>query len=473
MKKISLIIPVYNEEKILNQQINKVIKGLKKISDLFYEIILINNGSKDKTLFFAKKIKKKNQNIKVINLEKRSYGQAIKEGILKAKYNIIVQFDIDFFDFNFLKKALILIKNNDIVVGSKLHPKSKDKRPFLRIFLSFLFNFFIKLIFKYKGTDTHGIKIFKKKSVKFLIKNNICHNHLFDTEILIKAKKLGFLIKELPVSLKEMRLTRFPHLARLKEVLEEIFKLIKFWFFIDKKTKLLFEIDDFGYKKNVDEKIVNLIKNKKNNNNQIRIVSVLPNFISFFSLDKIKNNKINLGLHINLVEGLSINKKRKLDSLPFFLFKLFFDRKYLKIIKKEIESQILFFKKNKLKINELNSHQHLHAISPLSEIFYLLAKKYRIKNLRSYKNIYCFTLSAKIKFFILRSFAYFTHFVFYGKFALPRAWQIDDQQSTIILSWEGKDLSFDKIRKKFFQLKLICHPYLGFDNYKKYLKYLK
>mgnify|MGYP005851585235 FL=1 len=235
MDKISIVIPIYNEEKILLKQINKLIKNLKRIHLRNYEIILVNNGSTDRTLFKAKRLAKKIKNLKVLEIKKPLYGEAIRLGFLKAKYNTVVQFDIDFFDFSFLKKGVQMKNKYPIIIGSKLHSQSKDKRPIFRILLSRLFSFFIKLILGYHGTDTHGIKIFNKKKTIFFIKRAVCDNHLFDTEVLLRAEKAGVPIKELPVSLKELRPSRFSHKLRIISLIKEMFILMNF-FSIKKRT---------------------------------------------------------------------------------------------------------------------------------------------------------------------------------------------------------------------------------------------
>ena len=126
IKNISIIIPIYNEESFLNRQITQLISDLKHIHSIHYEILLIENGSTDNTLETAQLLAKNHNSILVLQLPDASYGLAIKEGIKRATYNTLVQFDIDLIDLEFLNKALIEINQYDIVVGSKLHKNSKE-----------------------------------------------------------------------------------------------------------------------------------------------------------------------------------------------------------------------------------------------------------------------------------------------------------------------------------------------------------
>jgi len=226
IKNISIIIPIYNEESFLNRQITQLISDLKHIHSIHYEILLIENGSTDNTLETAQLLAKNHNSILVLQLPDASYGLAIKEGIKRATYNTLVQFDIDLIDLEFLNKALIEINQYDIVVGSKLHKNSKDNRPLPRILLSKMINFLIRTLLHYRGTDTHGIKVYRKTKVFPLIKIIKESNHFFDTEILLQAQKAGLRIAELPINCAEMRQTRFPTTLRISQAFKEFWYLI-------------------------------------------------------------------------------------------------------------------------------------------------------------------------------------------------------------------------------------------------------
>jgi predicted glycoside hydrolase/deacetylase ChbG (UPF0249 family) len=237
--------------------------------------------------------------------------------------------------------------------------------------------------------------------------------------------------------------------------------------------KIKFQADDFGYNKEASFLIFNLKKKKK-----IINFSCLSNFLKkrreFIKL--IEKEKI--ALHVNLVEGKSIsnknsiytlvNKKGNFYPLPIFLIKLFFGKIDLDQVYKEIENQIKFLLNNNLIIVELNSHQHIHAFSPIADIFLELAKKYNIKNIRSYKNIYSLTIEGRIKYLITKLFAFISEIIFNKRVGLPKTWEIEDKAKTIFLSWEGRNFDFNRLNDNCY--KIIIHPGLPFDKNKKYLK---
>ncbi len=479
-KKISFIIPVHNEEEYLEKQLIKIINHLKKFSNLIYELLIINNGSNDKTLNIAKKFIKEKK-IKLINLKYPSYGNAIKHGILKSSFDILVQFDIDFFDFNFLKKGLRLIEKYPIIVGSKILKKSKDLRPRFRILITKVFSFLTKKIFLYQGTDTHGIKIFRKKDIIGLINKVKSKNHLFDTELLIRAQFQNLKIKELPVNIKEIRPTRFPYHTRLISFFREFIILVYFFYkeilpfknLFNKNSNFNFIIDDYGCQYKIDKKIITLLPSKK-----IAKISILPNYITKKSIDllkKIKDKNIKLACHINLTEGKSITSQSNFDNLPFFILKLFFNLYRLENLKKEIESQICFLINQGLKIDEINSHQHIHALTPINEICLNLAKKYKIKKIRKYKNLKAITFKAKIKLFILKTLALISYLTKNKKIKMPSCWNIKNKNYLTFLSLEDKsffDKLFTKERKK-LKIDIVIHPFFSYDNDKRYFKLLK
>lgn len=229
MDNFSIIIPVYNEEKILASQIDKMVKRIDtmKSRPTRYEIILVENGSTDNTYKIARDLKLRFKNIRTIKLHRPSYGQAFRTGIKKSRHGIIIQFDLDFWNIAFLEKSLELLKKFDIVIGSKNLGNSADRRSVIRKIISKLIEKSIKLRFATALTDSHGLKVIKKEKVTPFIDNINCGNHFFDTELLLKCFAFGATFTELPVKLTEIRKSRFPYLVRTIEVLQEYSQLMK------------------------------------------------------------------------------------------------------------------------------------------------------------------------------------------------------------------------------------------------------
>ena len=223
----SIVIPIYNEEEILEKQVKKLISEVDRVlPNSEYELVLVENGSTDNTLAVAKKLSNEISHINVVHLDNPSYGQAFKEGVREAKYDIVVQFDIDFWDTDFLDISLLLLGRYDFVIGSKNLGTSRDKRPLTRKILSKFLEVFLKYYFNVPFSDTHGIKAMKRKLILPFIDDVQSENHFFDSELLIMCHYQRYSFKELPVSLEEIRATRFSFLVRTMQTIREFVGLI-------------------------------------------------------------------------------------------------------------------------------------------------------------------------------------------------------------------------------------------------------
>ncbi len=196
-KKISILIPVYNEEKTIKEILNRVLKVTQNWQT---EIIVINDGSTDKTL---KKLKGFSDKIILINLEKnRGKGFALREGFKKAGGKIIIIQDADLeYNPKDYQKLLtpILEGKTKIVYGSRsLIPENKPSSK-LFFFGGKLLTIFFNFLFKTNLTDiTTGYKVFKKEVLeKISLKED---GFSFCEEFTAKVRKKGFPILEVPIS---------------------------------------------------------------------------------------------------------------------------------------------------------------------------------------------------------------------------------------------------------------------------------
>src|SRR3989344_1190385 len=213
---LTCIFPVYNEAKILRRSLLQFIQTWKSQKLPHCEIILVENGSHDNSWHIIKKIQKTYRNIIGIRNKEASYGQAIKTGLMHAKGKIIFIFNVDFFDLDFAKDALTILKETDIVVGSKTLSSSHDERSRTRRLITYFFNVFLRLGLNYPGTDTHGIKALRNSPLlTYSIHRCRTKNELFDTELVIRMTRWGAKLVELPVTVKEIRPSRYSLLKRI------------------------------------------------------------------------------------------------------------------------------------------------------------------------------------------------------------------------------------------------------------------
>lgn len=206
--RISIIVPVRNEEEVIEKFIYALVNACRKIG-LSFEIILVENGSTDKTTEIIRQNSFRTKEIRTAYLPYPGYGIALLQGIKMAKGKYFVIFNADYWDERFLDLTKADLLGYDIISGSKLLPGSKDSRPLNRRAITRIFNLFLKIFLKYPGTDTHGIKVMRRKTVMPVINNCFTRSGIIDSEIMIRAYRSNLKILELPVSIEEIRPQRF------------------------------------------------------------------------------------------------------------------------------------------------------------------------------------------------------------------------------------------------------------------------
>ena len=202
MKKIpelSVFFPAYNEEANLQDTVEKAIHILSKIAEK-YEVLIIDDGSTDKTGKIADTLAQKYPFIRVIHHPvNRGYGAAFKSGLYNSCYQWLAFTDADGqFDFSEITDFIAKQKETeaDLVIGYYL----KRAVPPIRILGSKVWEFLVFLLFGLKVRDIDcGFKFINKK-VAGRIKNLEAERGPFiNSEFLIKAKKAGFKIVEIGV----------------------------------------------------------------------------------------------------------------------------------------------------------------------------------------------------------------------------------------------------------------------------------
>lgn len=202
--KLSIVIPAYNEEKNIYKTIDDILKA-HDILDYEYEVIVVVDGSPDKTEKEAKK--HRSQKVKVYSYTpNHGKGYALKYGTQKAKGDIITFADAggDFDPRQFDKCVKLMeIFDADFVIGSKRHPASKIDYPRKRRLYSWVYHKMIRVLFGLNVTDTQaGLKFLKRNVAKDILPRVLVKQYAFDLEMLVVAWQLGYRrIFEAPITL--------------------------------------------------------------------------------------------------------------------------------------------------------------------------------------------------------------------------------------------------------------------------------
>jgi len=202
---LSVIIPAYNEEKRLPRTLEEINNYLKK-QNFEFEIIVVSDGSTDRTCEVVENLKSQIPNLKLI-CEKinRGKGYGVKIGMLNArgKYRLFTDADnstpiseIEKFWTEFEKGADVVIASREIK-GAILDPP----QPLFRRFVGEVFKYLRKIIVGlWEIEDTQcGFKCFKGEIAEKIFPKAKIERFAFDPEILLIAKRIGFKIKEVPV----------------------------------------------------------------------------------------------------------------------------------------------------------------------------------------------------------------------------------------------------------------------------------
>ncbi|TWP17621.1 glycosyltransferase [TM7 phylum sp. oral taxon 352] len=201
---IDIVVPVLNEEKILQKSITTLDEYMTKHLPYRYQIIIADNGSQDKTLDIAKYLAEKHQSVRVVSLAERGRGRALKQVWQNSPADILTYMDVDLSTSldDFLPMIQPLVAGEaGVAIGSRLAKGAKTTRGLKREFISRCYNKIIKRTSGTKFSDAQcGFKAMRRDvAAKFLpkIKDN---EWFFDTELLIKTERASVPIHEQPVT---------------------------------------------------------------------------------------------------------------------------------------------------------------------------------------------------------------------------------------------------------------------------------
>ena len=224
---LSAVIPVYNEEGILVSSVlslREKLAGLK----LSFEILLAENGSTDRTVEFCRELHAKYPEVQHFSIGQPNYGKALKEGILRARGTVVVCDEIDLGDIDFYERALDRILNGDaaMVVGSKVLAGAEDTRPFVRHAATAAYNTLLLVLFHFHGTDTHGMKAFRRDLLVGTAGRCVVDKDVFASELVMRAELERHPVVEIPVRVVEMRAPSINLFRRVPNVLRNLAHLV-------------------------------------------------------------------------------------------------------------------------------------------------------------------------------------------------------------------------------------------------------
>jgi glycosyltransferase involved in cell wall biosynthesis len=228
--KVTIVIPIYNEEGILRSAVVDLVDRLNPMG-FSYEIALAENGSIDGTRELCAELHQRFPQVTHFSVGSPghgNYGLALRQGILDARGEYVFCDEIDLCDTDFYARAMAVLdrREADFVVGSKLLDGAQDERPFTRHVGSLVINGMLRVSLGFRGTDTHGLKAFRRTVVAPIAERCVVDKDLFASELVIRAEREGVAIKEIPVRVKEKRDPSIHLFKRVPNVLKNLAKLV-------------------------------------------------------------------------------------------------------------------------------------------------------------------------------------------------------------------------------------------------------
>ena len=230
---VSIVIPVYNEEGILREAVSELLAGLDDVRralrapELRFEIVLAENGSRDRTAELAAHLAHERPEVRTFSLGEPNYGKALRRGILEARGAVVICEEIDLCDLDFHRRALEHLRHHDcdMVVGSKAMKGASDQRPLLRRAATRVINGMLRVALDFRGTDTHGLKAFDRRALVPVVEACVIDRDLFASEFVIRAGRAGLHVLEIPITLHEKRPPAINLVKRVPRVLSGLARL--------------------------------------------------------------------------------------------------------------------------------------------------------------------------------------------------------------------------------------------------------
>jgi dolichyl-phosphate beta-glucosyltransferase len=237
---LSVVTPAYNEEKNILNTLKKI-EGFLEQEPYNYEVLVMNDGSQDKTGEIAGKYADTNSKIKVYNLPHRGKAPTVVDGIKTARGKYVLFTDADSATpIEEVKKLLFYAveENYEVVIASREGIGAvRHNEPFTRHIMGRIFNKIVQFLLLPGIEDTQcGFKLFENKAAKKVINNMKLYTEAqeisvprvtaFDVEMLYVAKKLGYKIKSVSV---EWNYGKYSKVSHFRDSLVNLSDVLKVW----------------------------------------------------------------------------------------------------------------------------------------------------------------------------------------------------------------------------------------------------
>jgi dolichyl-phosphate beta-glucosyltransferase len=225
---LSIVLPAHNEADRLPVCLNTLTDWIWNYTHFKTEIIIVENGSTDRTMDIAWEWSLKWAMIqKPWHIDQRSKAAAVRKGMLEARGQYVMMADVDLsMPLEEIKKYILYIVGGyDVVIGSRYMPKSHLKQSIRRSISSHLFRSITSLVIPEIRDTQCGFKMFKREAAVELFHDLKTNSMAFDVEILLEARRRGYRIHELPITWIENKDSRVHMLRDALRMSQDVYRL--------------------------------------------------------------------------------------------------------------------------------------------------------------------------------------------------------------------------------------------------------
>ncbi|MDI9633736.1 MAG: glycosyltransferase family 2 protein [Methanolinea sp.] len=225
---VSVVIPVYNDRESLSRAIPSAIAALEAAGYPF-ELIVAEDGSTDGSASVAEEWERRDNRVRLLHSDTRlGRGRALSRAFSAARGDIVCYFDVDLAtDLAHIPELVGSVREgHDIATGSRLLPESKIARSSSREIASRVYNFLVRRILGSRVHDHQcGFKAFRRERLLALLPEVRDTHWFWDTEVLVRAQRKGYSVREFPVRWREGRGTT----VRRRDVWEMGRAIFRLW----------------------------------------------------------------------------------------------------------------------------------------------------------------------------------------------------------------------------------------------------
>ncbi|MGX1160161.1 GtrA-like protein [Arthrobacter sp. SLBN-100] len=200
---LEIVVPVFNEESVLEKSIVELVDYLKLEMPATWQITIADNASTDNTRLIATRLAETMPNVAYRRLDIKGRGHALRDAWSSSKAEVLAYLDVDLStDLAALPPlvAPLLSGHSDISIGTRLGQNSRVSRGTKREFISRSYNFLLKRTMQVRFSDAQcGFKAIRADVARTLLPHVEDNGWFFDTELLIIAERSGLRIHEIPV----------------------------------------------------------------------------------------------------------------------------------------------------------------------------------------------------------------------------------------------------------------------------------